>query len=165
MKKKILAAILAVMMVLGALACAAAESATAPKIKTATYLNDGTIPTVTMEYSDPENRAWIEVYLLKEGDAQPNMGTIEVGGKTYSVVGIQTIDPDDPSAYSLLDDGTVSLKTDLYFGNCPVPEPGDDLFLTVGLTAEGSEEELGELIPITIPQSGEAFTNGPEAVE
>lgn len=46
-----------------------------------------------------------------------------------------------------------------------VSAPGDDLFLTVGLTAEGSEEELGELIPITIPQSGEAFTNGPEAVE
>lgn len=164
MKKSILAAFVAAMMAFAVLACAAAEP-TAPKIRTATYLNAETNPTVTMEYNDPENRTWIEVYLLKEGEVSPNMGTIERDGKTYSVVGIQTIDPSNPDTCAFLEGGIVLLNTDLYFGGCSVPEAGDDLFLTVGLTAEGGEEAFGELIPITVPESGEAFTNAPAAVE
>lgn len=165
MKKRILAALIAATLILGALACAVAEGAPAPKIRTATYLNGGTIPIVSMEYTDPENREWIEVYLLKKGEAEPNMGVIEVDGEAYAIVGIQTIDPNDPSAYSLLDDGATLLNTDIYFGDCPLPVVGEELFLTVGLTGEDGEEALGELVPITVPESGESFTNAPVAIE
>lgn len=163
MKKRILALLIAALMALGALACA--EGAVKPTIRTATYLNGGTIPTVTMEYTDPENREWIEVYLLKAGESEPNMGVIEVNGEKYSVVGIQTVDPNDPGAYEKQDDGAVSLTTDIYFGDCDLPVVGEELFLTVGLTGEDGEEALGELIPITIPEDGEAFTNAPVAIE
>ena len=129
-----------------------------PKVAAASYLNDGTIPTVSFEYTDPENRTWIEVYLLKKGEVTPNMGTIEYDGETYSVVGIQTIDPNDPNMYQLTEDGRTLLNTDIYFGNCEVPAPGEEVFLTVGLTSpETQEEELAELIPVTVPESGEAF--------
>ena len=125
----------------------------------ATYLNQGAGATVSLEYSDPEGRTWIEVYLLKAGEAEPNMGTLERDGNIYSVVGIQTINPDDPNMYAVGADGRTVLNTDLYFGDCPPPAEGEELFLTVGLTDDSGEEALGELIPITIPAEGESFTS------
>ncbi len=165
MRKRLWIALLAATLALAALACAAAEGANAPKLRTATYLNGGTIPTVSVEYDDPEYRDWIEVYLLKEGEVSPNMGTIEKDGAVWSVVGIQTIDPNDPDAYAVLADGTTALNTDLYFGSCEPPAEGDEVFMTVGVTVEDGEEALGELIPITVPPTGEAFTNAPVTIE
>lgn len=165
MRKRLWIALLAAALALAALACATAEGANAPKLRTATYLNGGTIPTVSIEYDDPEHRDWIEVYLLKEDEVEPNMGTVEKDGVVYSVVGIQTIDPNDPDAYAVMEDGVTALNTDLYFGNCEPPAEGDEVFLTVGLTGADGEEALGELIPITVPPAGEAFTNAPVAIE
>ena len=165
MSRRLWIALLVAVLALGALACAAAEGANAPKLRTATYLNGGTIPTVSLEYTDPEYRDWIEVYLLKEGEVEPNMGTIERDGKVYSIVGIQTIDPNDPDAYTILEDGATALNTDLYFGDGEPPVEGDEVFLTVGLTGADGEDALGELVPITVPPSGEAFTNAPAAIE
>ena len=59
----------------------------------------------------------------------------------------------------------VETESNICFGDCELPVVGEELFLTVGLTGEDGEEKLGELVPITVPESGEAFTNAPVAIE
>lgn len=143
-------------MILGLIAGALAE-ADNPVIHAASYTNDVSAPRVALEYTDPQNRDWIEVYLLKQGVVEPNMGTMDVNGETFSVVGIQTINPTDPEMYKVREDGVTELNTELYLGDCPPASPGDAVFLTVGVTGEDGEETLGDLIPITVPEAGETF--------
>ena len=145
-------ALIAAVLIAGALA-----EAEKPIIHAATYTNDGAAPRVTLEYTDPQNLDWIEVYLLKKGVVEPNMGTMDVDGETFSVVGIQTINPTDPEMYKVREDGVTELNTELYLGDCAPADPGDEVFLTVGLTGEDGEEALGELVPVTVPEAGETF--------
>ncbi len=161
MNRRIIALALCLMLLA---ACAWAEGANAPRIRTATYTN-GEVPTFSVEYDDPNRCDWIEVYLLKKGEAEPNMGTIEVDGETYAIVGIQTINPQDPNMYSASEDGSTVLNGEFYFGDGEAPGVGEDVFLTVGLTGEDGEEALGERIPISVPEPGESFTNAPVAIE
>ena len=161
--RKSIALILALLLCVGAALTCAAEGETVPTLpvmKEASYFCQGSVPMVQMQYADPENRTWIEVYMLKKGEAVPNMGTVEYNGEVYSVVGIQTIDPNDPDQYRLLEDGTTFLNTDLYLGDCGTPQPGEEVFLTVGLT-NGDGEAIGELIPITVPEMNETATGIP----
>ena len=158
--KRLIAMITVVLLCAGILfPCAADEAAApaAPAMKEASYFCQGFIPMVQIRYNNPEYRTWIEVYMLKKGETEPNMGTVEYEGEIYSVVGIQTIDPNDPDQYKVLEDGDTFLDTDIYLGNCSTPQPGDEVFLTVGLTGSDGEA-IGELIPITVPEMNETVT-------
>ena len=162
--KKITALMLALLLFAAVLPAGTAEETAAPArptMKEATYTCQGSVPWVDMQYTDSENRTWIEVYLLKKGVVEPNMGEIEQDGETYSIVGIQTIDPNNPDQYIVLEDGTTRLVTDLYLGSGDPPQPGEEVFLTVGLTGSDGEEAVGELIPITVPELNGSVTGVP----
>lgn len=161
--KKIIALTLAALLCAGILFTCAADGTAVPgalAMKEAGYFCQGSVPIVQIRYNDPEARTWIEVYMLKKGETEPSMGTIEYGGEIYSVVGIQTIDPNNPDQYKVLDDGDTFLDTDLYLGDCDTPQPGDEVYLTVGLTGDDGEA-IGELIPITVPEMNETVTAFP----
>ena len=120
----------------------------------ASLWSEDDVPMTCIEYLDPQFSTWIEVYLLKKGEVSPNMGIIEISG-IYSVVGIQTIDVSNPVAYRLLRNGVTMLETDLYLGSCGVPVPGDQLYLTLGLTDPATyEETLFDPILMTMPGPG-----------
>lgn len=158
--KRLIPLMMAVVLCAGILipfAAGGTEFPAAPAMKEASYFCQGSIPMAQIRYNDPEYRTWIEVYMLKKGEVEPSMGTVEYKGEIYSVVGIQTINPNDPDQYKVLEDGDTFLNTDIYLGNCSTPQPGDEVFLTVGLTSDDGEA-IGELIPITVPEMNETVT-------
>ena len=161
MKNRIIVLLAAALCLCALFSCAAADTPPEPVIRSAGYLSQPSAPAVTLEYSDPEHRTWIDVYLLKKGTVSPSMGTVEYGGETWSIVGIQTVDPGNPDMYMILENGRTLLSTELYLGDCGSPSAGEKVYLTVGLTSDGAEV-LGTPVPLTVPPAGETASYTPD---
>ena len=154
--KKQFAIVLALMLSISILIIPQASAMTLDMgILHASLWSEDRTPMACIEYLDPTFSTWIEVYLLKKGEVTPNMGTTEIGGELYSIVGIQTIDANNPQVYRLLKSGVTILETDLYLGNCSMPETDDPLYITLGLTDPATHAEtILDPIFLTMPEAG-----------
>lgn len=174
MKKRILAALLSAVLMLPVMMLAAAEEAEAPQktptpvITAAVYTSpaeDGD-PETELEYTYPGSSEMTEVYILKKGITEPNMGTLEIGGEVYSIIGIQTPNPFAGDELTVSGDGKVKVRVNIYRGGCAAPAEGEEVYLAVGVyTGNGDEEALSDLIPFTAPPAGGTVDLLPEAQE
>lgn len=155
-----LAALIAVLLLAALIpgAVSAASSAT-PVMKSVVYDNTaGDEPSVTIRYADETDKKWIEVYGLRElrdGETEGPLGNMEANGKTWAMVAIMTIDPDDPESFFTDGEGALVIKTKLYTtGAENKPQPGEELLITVETGADGSDMTAAEGLMITVPAEG-----------
>lgn len=153
-----LAALIAALL-LAALLPAALAAESVPAVKSVVYDNTaGDEPSVTVRYADEAGKKWIEVYglrPLRDGETEGPMGNVEANGKTWAVVAIMTIDPNDPNAFHPDGEGAYVVKTKLYTtGAENKPQPGEEILITVETGADGSDMTLAEGLNITVPAEG-----------
>ena len=161
--KRLLATFLALIMCLSLLPVTALAggdvSGPKPDIKNVTYTNENP-PRVKVEFANGEGRTWYELYAIKEwkeGDPDA-IGKLEIDGKMYSIVGIQSIDPEMDGVYPTSANTTI-LDFSLYIGSGEKPAAGEQ----VGIVVEAGDNNgynRSDITFITVPAEGTSVTVG-----
>ena len=167
-KYKLASILTALVMMLGLLP-GTVYAAEKPKIKKATYYNTGTEPSFQIEYEDPDNSDlnMVEVYLLgekelKEGDLKPQLGYIEIDGKKYGILGIQSIDITNKDHF-YKDPSTgrwILKKQTFYLAGEKKPDPGQNVLIAVEPMHVGYKIP-GYITPpvkVKVPTEGDSVT-------
>ena len=163
MKRKI-TALLLVMVFCACLLPFAGNAADVPRKpvpKNVTYYNTGDEPSIQAEYEDADGKNWVEVYLIgkevKEGDAKTKLGFVKVDGKTYHLLGIQTIDTTNADQfYKDPKTGRYIIKTKLYLAGDKKPAQGEKVFLVIETGSSESSMTMSDPIGITVPGEGKS---------
>jgi hypothetical protein len=139
-----------------------AEERSAAQIKSATYINEGDEPTLQVEYDDADGNTWIELYLIgsevKEGDPKGALGTVEVDGKTYHLIGIQTIDSSNAEKYYKNPAGRWVIKDTLYLAGETKPAAGTKVAVVIETGDSDKTLKMSDKLEITVPENGKSVT-------
>ena len=178
MKKKALALILALTMLIGmipmtALSAAAETIENLPKsmhkIHEAVYYDKNpdpsaegemaNYPAVWMSYDDPENHTNTEVFVLKAVDTQEEaenkdlgMKGFKIDGKWYKVAALWTVWPE----HDIIDkgNGKKAVFTPLYYTDGEKPNPGDKVNVALYDYESGKNGGISNLVEMEVPEKG-----------
>ena len=159
MMKKLMALLLVLVLSAGLLASVAVAAETRPEPKKVTYFNNGDEPSFEAEYEDAEGNTWIETYLVgnevKKGDPKGPLGFLNVNGKNYHLLGIQTIDSSNKDKfYKDPVTGRWVVKDTFYLAGAEKPKLGQTVFFVIETGKSGSSLRMSKMVKITVPANG-----------